>query len=76
MSDPRPVTICVLTYGDYPQLAKRTIESIRFHCARSSYRLVVGANAVCAEIDFAYFRFFVNLGAIFPRVIQEQLVEF
>jgi len=49
VSDPRPVTICVLTYGDYPQLARRTIESIRFHCARSSYRLVVGANAVCAE---------------------------
>src|SRR6185295_10266689 len=46
---PRPVTIGVLTYGDYPELAKRTIESIRFHCARSAYRLVVGANAVCAE---------------------------
>lgn len=41
-----PVTIGVLTYGDYPDLARRTIESIRFHCARSAYRLVVGANAV------------------------------
>jgi hypothetical protein len=46
--DPRPVTICVLTYGNYPDLVKRTIESIRFHCARSLYRLVVGANAAGA----------------------------
>jgi hypothetical protein len=49
VSDVRPVTICVLTYGDHPALAKRAIESIRFHCARSLYRLVVGANAVCPE---------------------------
>jgi hypothetical protein len=49
MMDPRPVTICVLTYGDYLTLARRTLESIRFHCARSAYRLVVGANAVCRE---------------------------
>jgi len=40
------VTICVLTYGDYFELAFRTIESIRRHCLRSQYRLVVGANAV------------------------------
>jgi hypothetical protein len=40
------VTICVLTYGDYFELASRAIESIRRHCARSQYRLVVGANAV------------------------------
>jgi ADP-heptose:LPS heptosyltransferase len=39
-------TICVLTYGDYPDLAARTIESIRDHCQRSEYRLVVGGNAV------------------------------
>jgi hypothetical protein len=44
-----PVTICVLTYGDYPDLARRTLESIRFHCARSAYRLVVGANDVGRE---------------------------
>ncbi len=49
MDPVRPVTICVLTYGNYPALARRTIESIRFHCARSQYRLVVGANAVAAE---------------------------
>ena len=51
MMDPRPVTICVLTYGDYPHLARRTLESIRFHCARSAYRLVVGANAVGRETE-------------------------
>jgi len=43
------VTICVLVYGDYPELARRTVESIRFHCARSAYHLVVGANAVCPQ---------------------------
>ncbi len=43
------VTICVLTYGDYPRLARRAIESIQTFCPRSQYRLVVGANAVCEE---------------------------
>jgi len=44
-----PVTICVLTFGRYPQLARRTIDSIRMNCRRSDYDLVVGANAVCHE---------------------------
>ena len=43
------VTICVLTYGDYTSLVRRTIESIRAHCPRSAYRLIVGANAVSDE---------------------------
>lgn len=43
------VTIAVLTYGDYPALARRAIESIRRHCDRDAYRLVVGANAPGAE---------------------------
>ena len=43
------VTICVLTYGDHPYLARRAIESIRAHCPRLRYELVVGANAVGAE---------------------------
>jgi hypothetical protein len=43
------VTLCVLTYGDYPRLARRVIESIRTCCPRSEYALVVGANAVCPE---------------------------
>jgi GT2 family glycosyltransferase len=41
-----PVTICALTYGDYPQLARRLLESIRRHCLRSEYHLIVGANAI------------------------------
>lgn len=40
------VTICVLTYGDFPGLARQVIQSIQRHCTRSDYRLVVGANAV------------------------------
>jgi GT2 family glycosyltransferase len=45
--DPRPaITICVLTFSDYPHLARRVLDSIRRHCQRSDYRLVVGANAV------------------------------
>ena len=43
------VTICVLTYGNYASLAKRALESIRRHCPRSRYKLIVGANAVCEE---------------------------
>ena len=43
------VTICVLTYADYPHLAERVIESIRSHCPRSEYRLIVGANAIGDE---------------------------
>ena len=42
------VTICVLTYGDYFPLARRVIESIRRHCPRAEYNLVVGANTVGA----------------------------
>jgi GT2 family glycosyltransferase len=44
-----PVTICVLTYADYPHLARRCLESILHFCDHSLYRLVVGANAVGAE---------------------------
>ncbi len=40
------VTIGVLTYGDFPNLAKRAIDSILRSCDRSLYRLVVGGNAV------------------------------
>jgi GT2 family glycosyltransferase len=43
------VTVCVLTYGDYPLLARRAIESIRRHFPRSEYRLIVGANAIGNE---------------------------
>jgi hypothetical protein len=46
---PPQVTICLLTYGDFPQLARRAMDSIRQKCLRADYRLVVGANAVCPE---------------------------
>ncbi len=40
------VTICVLTFGDYPELAKRCLSSILHYLDRDHYHLVVGANAV------------------------------
>ena len=69
--DPRPgrdrnlrkVSICVLTYGDYPDLARRVIESIRRFCPRSDYELVVGANAVCSE-TLAYLEELLSVGAL------------
>lgn len=44
-----PVTICVLTYSDFPHLAKRCLNSILKNCDHSLFRLIVGANAVGAE---------------------------
>jgi len=43
------VSICVLTYGDYVDLVRRCIDSIRQHCPRAEYRLLVAANAPGAE---------------------------
>ncbi|MEI9897264.1 MAG: glycosyltransferase family A protein [Chthoniobacter sp.] len=43
--NPASVSICVLIYGDYPELARRCLESILSHCPRTDYRLLVGANA-------------------------------
>jgi glycosyltransferase involved in cell wall biosynthesis len=43
------VTICVLAYGDYSEILRRVIESIRQNCPRSEYRLIVGANALGDE---------------------------
>src|SRR6478736_1121217 len=43
------VTICVLTYGNFPELARESIRSIQLHCPRSEYRLVIGANAIGSE---------------------------
>ena len=47
------VTICVLTFADYPQLAKTTIDSIVALCPREQYRLIVGCNA-CSAATLAY----------------------
>lgn len=44
-----PVTICVLTYGDYPELARQAIDSILTHCNRRDYVLYVGGNAIGAD---------------------------
>ena len=43
------VSICVLTFADYPGLARQVIDSIRTHCPRPAYKLIVGANAVREE---------------------------
>ena len=48
MSFPQ-VTICVLLFGEYPHLAKKTIGSVLEHCNDSDYQLFVGCNACCDE---------------------------
>jgi hypothetical protein len=40
-----PATICVLVYGDYPDLARQCLESIRLNCDRALFRCIVGANS-------------------------------
>jgi hypothetical protein len=40
-----PVSICLLTYGDFPDLARQSLGSISLNCERSLYRLIVGANS-------------------------------
>ncbi|MDB6151581.1 MAG: hypothetical protein JWL90_34 [Chthoniobacteraceae bacterium] len=44
-----PVTICVLCYGDYPQLARRILESLLRHTPATAMRLRIGLNAVSRE---------------------------
>jgi len=41
-----PITMSVLAFGDHTELVHRVVESIRIHCPRAEYRLIVGANAV------------------------------
>jgi hypothetical protein len=41
-----PVTVCVLLYGEHPELARQCIESVRRYCPRGQYRLNVGSNAI------------------------------
>src|SRR5262249_17587879 len=57
------VTLCVLTYGDYPDLIERALTSIQTHFPRSAYRLVVGANAP-GEKTSAYLNQLQDAGAI------------
>ena len=65
------VTIGVLTFGNYPHLARRTIESIREHCDLSAYRLVVGANAVSDDTR-AYLETLEASGAIDRLIISSE----
>jgi GT2 family glycosyltransferase len=46
-----PLTICVLTYGEYCDLVRRCIDSIAGNTDRALYRLVVGANAIGQETE-------------------------
>jgi len=65
------VTFCVLTYGDYPRLARRVIESIQRYCPRAEYRLVVGANAV-GNRTLALLKSLERAGDIDELVIQKK----
>ena len=64
------VTLCVLTFGDYFPLARRAIDSIRQHCPRPAYRLVVGANAVVPQ-TLKYLRSLQADGEIDDLVVSE-----
>jgi len=46
-------TFCVLLYGDYADLARRCLESVREFVPRDEYRLRIGMNA-CAEETVVY----------------------
>src|SRR5262249_54339050 len=54
----------------YLLLARRAIESIRQHCPRPAYRLVVGANAVVPQ-TLTYLRSLQDDGAIDELVVSE-----
>jgi GT2 family glycosyltransferase len=64
------VSICVLTFGDYPHLARQVLESIRTNCPRPGYELIVGANAVCVETE-QYLRQLESTGEIDRLVFSE-----
>lgn len=57
------VTICVLCYGDYPELARQCIRSIMANCRRERYQLVVGANVPSLETE-RFLRSHRQVGAI------------
>lgn len=44
-----PVTVCVLCYGDYPELADRVLGSLARNTPKSEIRLRIGLNAVSKE---------------------------
>ena len=46
-----PWTICVLFYGDHPQLCRRFLENIYRYTDPAAFHLRAGMNAVCKETD-------------------------
>ena len=65
------ITICLLTFGDYPDLTRRAIGSILAHCPRSGYRLIVGANAV-GEETCSFLRWLRHSGAIDRLIVSKR----
>lgn len=55
MNSPPKFTICVLLYGDYPDLAKRVLESIGKRLPREYYRLYVWCNQI-GDLTKSYVR--------------------
>lgn len=48
-----PITICVLCYGEHPELARRCLDSIIQKCPPEKYLLRVGLNECCPEtVDY------------------------
>jgi GT2 family glycosyltransferase len=46
-----PVTVCVLCYGNYPQLAQRCLGSLALYSPLARVRLRLGLNSVCGETE-------------------------
>ncbi len=53
-----PVTICVLCYGNYPQIAQRILASLSLHTRREQFLLRIGLNAVSPATDRVLERMF------------------
>lgn len=53
MSSPRVATVCVLTYGDYPDFYERCLESVLAHTPADAVELRLGFNAAPASFHFA-----------------------
>ena len=67
----KSVSICVLTYGDHPDLAKRAIGSVLKSCPQDSVQLIVGANEVCGETE-EYLRHHARAGEIDELVVSRK----
>lgn len=45
------VSVCLLTYGDYPELLERSVSSVLDYCPAQKIQLIVGANAPSARSE-------------------------